>query len=208
MNFAEKRDYFQISYTEDKRINWKHIFDKDLSLNLEIGSGRGDFLIEKSRKEPNVNFLGIEMKEKRIKTIIKKLDKNQNPNVRILQMFLNEKNMGIFPHCSFKKIYIKHPDPWPKRRHHKRRLIQKGVVDRLNHILQLNGKIEISTDHADYAKWIVRIFNKRNDFYPLFQDGYQRQEPEGNIRTYFERKKRKKGLKPYFMCYQKREEIG
>ena len=100
-------------------------------------------------------------------------------------------------------IYIIHPDPWPKRKHHKNRLIRHGFIDVLWRILKSRGFIEISTDHKDYANWIVQHFRERKDFESVYDKGFIKNPKEEHIETFFEKKKREEGFEPFFMKYRK-----
>ncbi|MBN2461770.1 MAG: tRNA (guanosine(46)-N7)-methyltransferase TrmB, partial [Candidatus Cloacimonetes bacterium] len=159
-----KRDFFLINRIADKDLDFTRIFGNVNPVYLEIGSGRGEFIVAKSRQNLQINFLGIDVKDKRIKTILRKLDLQENSNVRLLRLFVDQNLERIIPAASLERIYILHPDPWPKRKHHKNRLIQDLFLDVLSRLLIPSGDIMISTDHREYAWWIKGIFAGREDF--------------------------------------------
>jgi len=202
-NLTGKSDIFELKITEGSRADLAEIFGNENPVYLEIGSGRGEFLLSKAEQNPQVNFLALELKEKRIKTILRNLEQGVHDNVRIARIFVDDKISKLINPGSFKGIYIIHPDPWPKRKHHKNRIIQQRFISVLWTLLQPEGEIFLSTDHQEYAEWIVEHFAKRKDFANLYPGGWSSTPPEDHTETFFEKKKRKEGFKPYFMRYVK-----
>ncbi len=202
-NLKKKREFFELNLKLEIKLNFRKVYGSDNPVHLEIGSGRGEFLLHKSVQHPDVNFLAIELKEKRIKTIIRQLDPEIHKNVRVARLFVDDAITDYIQEGSFQKIYIIHPDPWPKRKHHKNRLIQHGFIDVLWKILKSGGFIEISTDHKEYANWIVQHFRERKDFESVYNKGFTKNPEEEHIETFFEKKKREEGFEPFFMKYRK-----
>lgn len=203
MNLDKKRDFFKIELEDGKLLNFKEIFGNENPVHLEIGSGRGEFISMKSLVLWNKNFLGLEFKDKRIDDTLKKLDNEHHRNVRLIRLLVDEKITNWIPKNSIERIYINHPDPWPKKKHHKNRLIKNGFLDALTKILKTKGVIEINTDHREYAEWIVEVFKERNDYKVMYENGYSRFPSEGHIVTHFEEKKRKEGFESLFMRFKK-----
>jgi len=201
-----KEEFFCITIEENKQLDFANIFGNRNPIVLEIGSGKGEFISVYSRFYPQENFLGVELKSKRITTTLKKLDINKNPNVRLLRKFIDDKVTEIIPKNSISQIIINHPDPWPKRKHHKNRLIQHAFINAVNGILKMGGHLKISTDDPDYRKWILKIFTQRKDFVSLYTDGYSMIVPEDHLWTYFDELQSKDGFKPAFMLYKKVED--
>ncbi len=175
-------------------------FGNALPLHIEIGSGRGEFIAERARRLPGVNFIGFEGKGKRLPAIMAKLDPAVHANVRITRLYLDEDTVGRMPPGSVQMVYILHPDPWPKQRHHKRRLIRRPFLDLLARLLSPGGEVRISTDHAGYAEWIEREFAAHPAFAPLPAAPH----PEEHIVTHFEAKKRAEGYEPHYMRYRRK----
>ena len=124
--------------------------------------------------------------------------------MRILKLFVDENLKKCIPEKSISKIFIIHPDPWPKRKHHKNRLINDRFIEVLSEILKPDGRLEIATDHSEYAEWIIKLFAAREDFVSEYENGYSSIPAEGHIETYFEMKKRQEGFKPIFMEFKKK----
>ena len=199
----EKNTEFLLNIQGQRKFDPVSIFGNNRDINLEIGAGRGEFLIKKSKDKPRENFIAFEIKYKRIKTILRKLDPEVNCNVRVCKCMVNEDTIKHFTENSIKTVYINHPDPWPKRRHHKRRLIQDDFIEEIAKIVKINGTVCISTDHEGYSKWIMKKFDSNKSFSPIFEYGFTQRKQEGHISTFFEIKKRKEGYDPFFMHYKK-----
>ena len=146
----------------------------------------------------------MDVKEKRIKTIVRKLDEKLNANVRVIRMFIDSESIGFFAGERFERIYIMFPDPWPKRKHHRRRLINHNFIAILKNLLKPHGILEIVTDHSGYAQWITKHFKERDDFSPYYPNYFAREAEDDHIVTYFEEKMRALGFVPYYFKFVKR----
>jgi len=197
-----KEKYFCIDTSREEILDFGVIFGDNKPITLEIGSGKGDFLANQSRIHPEMNYIGIEVKSKRIITILKKLDIVQNSNVRLLNLFVDANVNKYIAAESIDEIIIYHPDPWPKTRHHRRRLFQPSFIDCLNKVIKKDGLIRISTDSLDYAKWIKGLFDKRQDFVSMYEEGFTSVVPEGHFWTYFDELQANAGYEPLFMLYK------
>ena len=198
----ESRKNFELQVEENEILDFYEVFGNRNPVHIEIGSGRGEFLIRSAQQNPEINFIGIDLKEKRIKTIFRKLYKAKLKNVRITKIYLDEERIKFLPSNSIEKIYLQHPDPWPKKRHFHRRIIQHNFIDIMHKMLIKSGIVDIATDHEDYAFWIVEHFMERKDFISIYKKGFTRESEIGHIETYFEMKKREEGFEPYFMKYR------
>jgi len=203
-DLSSKFELFEVKPNPEQKLDFVKIFGNNNPVHLEIGSGRGEFLLSKAKQNQNVNYLAIELKEKRIKTILRQLDDEIHKNVKLIRLFVDEAVTGIIPKNSLEKIFIIHPDPWPKTKHNRRRLIQQKFIDVLWELLAPDGEVFLSTDHSDYSDWIVEHFNQRNDFISIYEKGFSRTSPADHIETYFEKMKREEGFPPYFMIYHKK----
>ena len=203
MNIDEKKLFFVREFPDEGIIKPQSHFENENKLYLEIGSGKGEFIAQVSVRYPQINFLGIELKVRRITTICKKLDPSANSNVRIIQHYVNKELIERFEPESLDRIYIFHPDPWPKKRHHKKRLIQADFLESIRRVLKINGELYISTDFEEYAVWIIDHFKANPNYQSFFENGYSREAYPEHIETYFEVKHKKLGAPPYYMKYVK-----
>lgn len=133
------------------------IYGREGPLVLEIGFGNGVFLVEQAEAHPEVNFLGVERSWGAAQRLFKLLEQTGLENVRVIQAGAEFLLKHVFGPDSFNRIYINFSDPWPKERHHGRRLIQPDFVDLLGERLVVGGEVTIATDHAEYAEWIVEV---------------------------------------------------
>ncbi len=144
----------------DTKPNWEGVFSNSNPLNLEIGFGVGNFIIEMGIREPHENFIGIDFYHKGIRKVITRIAKYEICNARIVYGDAKEKIPLLFNPEQLNRVYINFPDPWPKKRHHKRRLIKPDFIKALAEKLKKGGEVHIATDHEAYAMEILELFEK------------------------------------------------
>ena len=135
--------------------DWSDHFQNNKALNLEIGFGSGNFLIEKAIQDPGGNFIGMDFYHKGIRKVITRLDRLKIENVRIIYGDAREKFPLAFKDGELAEIFINFPDPWPKKRHLKRRLIKPPFVEQLSRKLTPEGVLRVATDYEPYAVEIL-----------------------------------------------------
>ncbi|HCM14642.1 MAG: tRNA (guanosine(46)-N7)-methyltransferase TrmB [Candidatus Cloacimonadales bacterium] len=196
------RDFFVVEPSEGELLN--SLFEDEHPLYLEIGSGKGEFISRYPISHPDWNFIGLEMSEKRIRNCLKKLSVELNPNVRLARKFVDAGISQLFRPSSISGVFIQHPDPWPKRKHHRRRLFRQDFLNSLAQILIPGAQVQISTDHNEYASWIVEEF-LQNPHYTSMQDDPIQLHPnlDEHIVTWFEEEQRRLGYHPHFMLYER-----
>ena len=119
-----------------------------LRLVVDVGFGRGEFLMELARADPTTAFLGIEYSFKRVLRMARRLARSDLVNVRLVEATAELVVGERLPEASVACFWINFPDPWPKKRHHRRRLIQRGFVRALARRLVAGGELHVATDHA------------------------------------------------------------
>lgn len=147
----------------DWPLDLQGLFPNDLPLVLEIGFGDGSFLIDQAERFPERNYVGIELAWDPIQRLFKKIERLGFDNVRVLRCDAQLAIDSLFEAECFAEIFINHPDPWPKERHHRRRLLQKGFLAQIAGALTPTGQVTIATDHADYAQWICDILESQSE---------------------------------------------
>ena len=199
----EDRDYFVIDDPKT-RLDPAGLFGVEKPLYVEIGSGKGEFISQYSLQHPEWNFLGFEAREKRIRNILKKISPDRHPNVRIVRMMVGADISEVLAPVSVAGVFIQHPDPWPKKKHHKRRLFQQDFLNALASVMRTDAEVHVSTDHAEYAEWIAREFAANSNFTSLQQQAIQT-EPSLNdhVITWYEAEQRRLGYSPNFMLYRR-----
>ncbi|BAI80279.1 methyltransferase [Deferribacter desulfuricans SSM1] len=135
-------------------ISFKDIFKNDNLVNVEIGIGNGEFIAHYAQKWQNENFLGFEVVKKVIRKAIHRVEKNNLQNVRLIH-FDAKFFVALFENNSVKRFFVNFPDPWPKKKHHKRRLLKPEFLQLLSDKLVKDGELFIATDHEDYKNEIV-----------------------------------------------------
>ncbi len=129
---------------------FKDIFSNDSPLELEIGSGKGTFLMQMAQKFPDRNFVGIEWAKAYANFAADRLRRHALNNARMVSAEALWWVKTHVPNAALSALHVYFPDPWPKSRHHKRRLIQKPFLLEARRVLKAGGKLNIVTDHAEY----------------------------------------------------------
>jgi tRNA (guanine-N7-)-methyltransferase len=203
----------------DRRVGAEEIAEKGLDaifppqlprplrLVVDLGFGRGEFLQELARAAPEVAHLGVDLSFKRVLKMARRLARGELENVRIVQdraEFLVEDRL---PHASVGEFWINFPDPWPKKRHHRRRLIQPRFVHVLALRLVEGGVLNVATDHVAYAEQIGEVLAGEallgNRYAP---DPFRRSHTE-RVTTAYEREWQAQGRCLHYFSYE-RSRIG
>jgi tRNA (guanine-N7-)-methyltransferase len=187
------------------RIEFPQIFGRPGPIHIEIGSGKGTFLVNQAKAQPDVNFLGIEWARKYYRFTVDRIGRWSLTNVRLIRTDAATLVREHVEDNSVDCFHIYFPDPWPKRRHHRRRFLCSVNLDNLIRSLKASGQIRIATDHAEYFDWIKQLMADYADklheieFFPteFAQIGEW-------IGTNFERKYLKGGRKIYTIAIEKK----
>ncbi len=181
-------------------INWAVLFGNDNSIEFEIGIGKGTFLTAEAKSRPQTNFFGIEYARWYWRYASDRLRRNNCTNVRTCRAeaayFLRE----FVPSASLAVVHIYFPDPWPKKRHHKRRLIQPPFLLEIQRVLVPAGRLQIVTDHAEYFEQIQDVVRKS----PLGEIPYA----PGDVGTNFQRKYAVEGRAFHAIAAEKNSDPG
>jgi len=154
------QDYTEVALAWDEgggRLDWPRIFGRAGPVHLEIGAGKGTFLVAQARAQPEVNFLGIEWARKFYRHAVDRIGRWGLHNVRLLRADAAAFLRDAVPAESVDCFHVYFPDPWPKKRHHKRRFLQRANLEVLIRCLKPGGEIRIATDHADYFEQIRQV---------------------------------------------------
>tara|TARA_Y100000590_G_scaffold448140_1_gene584353 strand:+ start:87 stop:752 length:666 start_codon:yes stop_codon:yes gene_type:complete len=172
-------------------------------LKLEIGSGSGEHIIKQAKTFPEQGFVACEPyltgAAKLSRSIIKY-------NIKNIRLFVDDVRVlfDLLPAGAFDTIYILFPDPWPKKRHHKRRLINSDTLDQMSRLLKVDGSLWFATDHKGYLLWTIqRISNHKNFFYNLMPNRYFYSSPDGWEVTRYQAKANSNGLKSVFIEFKR-----
>lgn len=174
---------------EDKpKGRWKEIFGNENPIRIEIGMGKGSFIMEQARQNPDINFVGIEKFSSVLIRAIEKQDVEDLPNVLFVRMdaeYIND----WFDAGEVDRIYLNFSDPWPKERHAKRRLTSRQFLARYDSILKQDGIIEFKTDNTDLFGFTLEEVPEAGwEIREMTRDLHNSKMNEGNIMTEYEKK--------------------
>ncbi len=192
-----------------EKVDFDLIFRRSGPVHVEIGSGKGSFLLSQSIHSPHINFLGIEWARKYCRYCIDRFGRRGIENVRMIRADAADFVCRFIPDSSVACFHVYFPDPWPKTRHHKRRFLSDGNIPHLFRCLNPDGTIRFVTDDAKYYEATVTLIQKldyyweKRDFIPLPGT------PDGElVGTNYERKYRNEGRPVFAIEIRKRTVVG
>jgi tRNA (guanine-N7-)-methyltransferase len=151
-------EYFMVQFADNK-LDFTKIFGNSAGVTLEIGFGSGFATAEIAQANPDKNYLGVEVHRPGIGRLLWEIEKRSLKNIRIVEYDAAAVTEKMIPACSLDAVHIFFPDPWPKKRHHKRRLIQRPFVFTLAQCLKPGGYLYMVTDWEDYAIWALEALS-------------------------------------------------
>ena len=148
----------------DKDLNFKELFNNNNKCILDIGFGDGKLLVSTAKKFPEINFIGIEVYDSGIGNILKQISEEKLENIKVSNtdaiIFLE----SYVESNSLHGISLFFPDPWPKKKHFKRRIVNEYFLELISEKIIKNGFVTIATDWCDYSDNIIEIFDKNSNF--------------------------------------------
>lgn len=160
-------------------IDLNALFGRDASLKvLEIGFGMGDSTAKIAQTQPERDFLGVEVHAPGVGSLLKQIGELELKNLRIVQHDAVEVLKHMIPDASLDGVHIFFPDPWHKKRHHKRRLIQAEFVKLLCSKLKAGAYLHVATDWQEYAEWVLDVLQQE----PLLENTAQDYAPKPDYR--------------------------
>lgn len=160
MTAAQEKAYKQLAPAycipfENKRINFVDIFGNTNPIIVEIGFGMGDATWQIAKANPNINYIGIEVHTPGVGKLLSEIQKNELKNLYIIEYDAMEVLQNMFGDNSINGFHIFFPDPWPKKKHHKRRMLQRPRTDLLAKKLSAGGYLYFVTDWLEYAEFAL-----------------------------------------------------
>lgn len=174
-------------------LDFDRLFSRQAPRVLEIGFGNGVSLVQQAADNPQLDFIGIEVHEPGIGHCLLKAHEAGIANLKLLNHDAVEVLAVAIPPASLQRINIYFPDPWPKKRHHKRRLMQPAFLERLHAALQPGGALHIATDWANYAEHIDEVLGDSELFTLAERRAHAGDKPLDRPATKFERRGLKRG---------------
>ncbi len=179
---------------------------------LEIGFGAGEHLAWQARAHPDVGLLGAEVFVNGIAQLLRRVDESRSdggelPAVRIFQGDARDL-LEALPAASIDRVFMLFPDPWPKTRHHKRRLIQPETLAHLARIMRDGVELRLATDDMEYARWMLERLRGQADFVWLAEGpGDWRRRPADWPPTRYEAKAEASGRRPVYLRFARRQRV-
>ena len=160
MTAAQEKAYKELAPAycipfENKRINFVDIFGNTNPIIVEIGFGMGDATWQIAKANPNINYIGIEVHTPGVGKLLSEIQKNELKNLYIIEYDAMEVLQNMFGDNSINGFHIFFPDPWPKKKHHKRRMLQRPRTDLLAKKLSAGGYLYFVTDWLEYAEFAL-----------------------------------------------------
>ncbi len=185
---------FVVHDAKERKGSWQELFENDHPIHIEIGMGKGQFLMELARQNPEINYLGMERYSSVLLRALQKMEEEPLPNLYFLCEDASELP-EMFAKGEIDRIYLNFSDPWPKARHAKRRLTSTEFLARYHQVLSPDGQLEFKTDNValfdfsldsvEEAGWKLVCFSQDLHHDPAMN--------EGNIMTEYEEKFSSKG---------------
>jgi tRNA (guanine-N7-)-methyltransferase len=179
-----------------------------VSLVVDLGFGRGEFLLALLQKDPDTLFLGVEYSFKRVLKMARLLARSGLTRIRLCDATAEEVVEECLPDASVREFYVNFPDPWPKKRHHRRRMLQPAFVAQIVRCLEAGGVFNVATDHRGYAEWIDEVLSSEAGLENLYAPDDWRDTVEGRPTTSYELEWRAEGRSFHFFRYGRRLGVG
>ena len=169
---------------------------------MEIGFGAGEHLSQQAEANPSVGFIGCEPFINGVASLLRYVKNKQLANVRVLPDDVRP-FLPLLPDHSISRLFILFPDPWRKKRHHSRRIIQRATLNEFYRLLKVGGELRIATDHPEYLRWIlIHLTNNKGFKWLARRPTDWRLRPEDWPETRYEKKALLAGRSPIFLTYK------
>ncbi|MGH0038101.1 MAG: tRNA (guanosine(46)-N7)-methyltransferase TrmB [Myxococcota bacterium] len=178
--------------------------DRPKGLVVEIGFGRGEFLVHLAERDPGQACLGIELSRKRVLKMARRLARMEHTNVRLIEGRGEEVAAEALPEGSVSEFWINFPDPWPKKRHARRRLVQPALIRTLATRLEPGGRLFLATDHVAYAEQMHAALASVELLENAYAPAPWLPEVSDRPRTAYELEWRAEGRPLHFFAYRRR----
>jgi len=185
----------------DSPINFQELFGRDAPITLEIGFGNGDSLADMAKAAPERDFIGIEVHRPGVGRLLHQIKEYELKNLRVI----NDDAVEILKHRiakhSLDRVQLFFPDPWHKKKHNKRRIVQESFVKLIHSLLQKNGVFHLATDWEAYAEHMAEVMESSQQFQSLAASPFS-ERPDDRPLTKFENRGLKLGHGVWDLLYK------
>lgn len=194
LDTLRENQHIVIFKPEEIKGKWKYYFENNHPIYVELGTGKGQFIVESAKINPNTNYIGIDSKNEVLYMALKKVLNNNISNIALLP-FNIENIEEVFDSKEVDRLFINFSDPWPKARHAKRRLTNIRFLEKYKHFLKEEALIVFKTDNRPFFDYSIEEFKSANlDIISISYDLASENDIE-NIPTEYELKFMEKGVK-------------
>ena len=191
-----------ITYAESECDLASH-FGRDAPVWLEIGFGNGDVLVNLAQANPAVNLIGVEVHTAGVGHALLHIEEQQLTNVRLIQHDAMEVLQNMLADSSLDRVMLLFPDPWHKKRHHKRRIVQPEFLDSVSRVLHPGGVLHCATDWAEYGQWMMDLLEADPRFANIAGASQTAPRPDWRPLTRFEKRGQRLGHSVVDLTYRK-----
>lgn len=184
-------------------VSLDEAFNRQAPNWLEIGFGNGDVMISAASTQPDINVLGVEVHSAGVGHALLGIEQRKLSNARIIQHDAIEVLETMLPAASIDKVLLLFPDPWHKKRHHKRRIVQSDFLNGVARVLRKNGVLHCATDWAEYGEWMLEHLEADTRFSNLAGAGQSSPRPDWRPLTRFEQRGHRLGHEVVDLLYEK-----
>ena len=187
----------------DAPLDLATIFGRSAPCTLEIGFGNGDALATMAEEQPDTDFIGIDVHRPGVGRLLQQLDERELTNVRVMREDAVQVLKTCFPDNSLDRLLLFFPDPWHKKRHHKRRIVQPAFIELLARKIKPGGILHMATDWEDYARHMLEVIEESAAFRNCASAGNYSPRPDYRPVTKFEQRGQRLGHGVWDLLYER-----
>ncbi len=190
---------------EEGMLNFEQVFGRQAPVILEIGFGMGDSLLAMAKNHPDTDYLGIEVHKPGVGRLLNNAAKEEVGNLRVFNQDALEVLKYCIPDGSLAGIQLFFPDPWPKKKHHKRRMVQPEIAQTFRQKLAIGGVFHMATDWEPYAEHMMEVMSAAPGYRNVAGEGQYSPQPEHRPVTKFQKRGEKLGHGVWDLMFERVE---
>lgn len=189
---------------ENGLLDYDEVFGRKAPTVLEIGFGMGASLVQMAKDAPELNFIGVEVHRPGVGKLLQLVNDEALSNLRVFEHDAVEVLAQCLPEASLHRVQVYFPDPWHKKKHNKRRLIQPKFVQQLRQKIEIGGVLHLATDWENYAEQMMEVLGEAEDFANVAGVGEYAPRPEYRPKTKFEARGERLGHGVWDLLFERR----